>query len=256
METRLKEYEALADKVVELSSQISAEKQQTWYQLVEYPLRGAAEMNKKHLYAQLARHGLVDWRLSNEAFDSIVAMTEKYNSLNSGKWNRIMDYQPRRLAVYQQVPQTVTETPFVEKALPLCLLNGQDYVSYQGVQPVCYGLGYQRGAIHLEKGTSITYEVNTTLPDSIAVTVALAPNHPVEGTQIRYAVSVDEERFHEVDYHTVGRSEEWKENVLNNQAIRTTHHKVNHGKRMKLTIKALDEGVVVDQIKILSINPL
>lgn len=256
VETRLKEYEVLADKVVELSSQISAEKQQAWYQLVEYPLRGAAEMNKKHLYAQLARHGLVDWRLSNEAFDSIVAMTEKYNSLNNGKWNRIMDYQPRRLAVYQQVPQTVTETPFVEKALPLCLLNGQDYVSYQGVQPVCYGLGYQRGAIHLEKGTSITYEVNTTLPDSITVTVALAPNHPVEGTQIRYAVSVDEEQFHEVDYHTVGRSEEWKENVLNNQAIRTTHHKVNHGKRMKLTIKALDEGVVVDQIKILSINPL
>lgn len=250
IEIRLKEYTALADKVIALSKNVPAEKRLTWYQLVEYPLCGAAEMNKKHLYAQLARHGLAQWARSDEAFQTIVVMTEKYNTMNNGKWNRIMDYQPRRLAVYQQIPRTQAEAPLVEKETPLCLLNGKDYVSCQGVQPVCYGLGYQRGAIHLGKGTSVTYEVNAYLPDDVAITVALAPNHPVEGTQICYAISVNGEEPQVVDYHTEGRSEEWKVNVLTNQALRTTNHQTNGAAKTVITLTALDEGVVIDQIQI------
>lgn len=253
IDTRLKEYTILADKVIALSKDVPVEKQLVWYQLVEYPLRGAAEMNKKHLYAQLARHGLAKWEQSDEAFYTIVAMTEKYNTMNNGKWNKMMDYQPRNLAVYHQVPQTQVEEPLVEKKAPLCLLNGKDYISYQGTQPVCYGMGYQHGAIHMEKGTSVTYEVNTALPDSVNITVALSPNHPVEGKQLRYAISVNGEEPQVVDYHTEGRSEEWKINVLTNQAIRTTRHKVSSRKSLKLTITALDEGVVVDQLLFASV---
>lgn len=252
IDTRLKEYTTLAEKVIALSKDVPVEKQLVWYQLVEYPLRGAAEMNKKHLYAQLARHGLAKWEQSDEAFYTIVAMTEKYNTMNNGKWNKMMDYQPRNLAVYHQVPQTQVEEPLVEKKAPLCLLNGKDYISYQGVQPVCYGMGYQRGAIHMEKGTSVTYEVNTALPDSVNITVALAPNHPVEGRQLRYAISVNGEEPQVVDYHTEGRSEEWKINVLTNQALRTTQHKVSSSNSLKFTITALDEGVVIDQLKIMN----
>ena len=252
IETRLKEYTTLSDKVIGLSKEVPADKQLVWYQLVEYPLRGAAEMNKKHLYAQLARHGLAKWEQSDEAFQTIVAMTEKYNTMNHGKWNKMMDYQPRNLAVYHQVPRTQVEEPLVEKKTPLCMLNGKDYISYQGIQPVCYGMGYQRGAIHVEKGTSVTYEVNTTLPDSVDIIVALAPNHPVEGKQLRYAISVNGEEPQVVDYHTEGRSEEWKMNVLSNQAFRTTQHKVSGSNSLKLTITALDEGVVIDQLKIMN----
>lgn len=253
IDTRLKEYTTLAEKVITLSKDVPAEKQLVWYQLVEYPLRGAAEMNKKHLYAQLARHGLAKWEQSDEAFYTIVAMTEKYNTMNHGKWNKMMDYQPRNLAVYHQVPRTQVEEPLTEKKAPLCLLNGKDYISYQGTQPVCYGMGYQHGAIHMEKGTSVTYEVNTALPDSVNITVVLAPNHPVEGRQLRYAISVNGEEPQVVDYHTEGRSEEWKVNVLTNQAIRTTRHKVSSRKSLKLTITALDEGVVVDQLLFASV---
>lgn len=253
IDTRLKEYTALAERVILLSKDVPAEKQLVWYQLVEYPLRGAAEMNKKHLYAQLARHGLAKWEQSDEAFYTIVAMTEKYNTMNHGKWNKMMDYQPRNLAVYHQVPRTQVEEPLTEKKAPLCLLNGKDYISYQGTQPVCYGMGYQHGAIHMEKGTSVTYEVNTALPDSVNITVALSPNHPVEGRQLRYAISVNGEEPQVVDYHTEGRSEEWKVNVLTNQAIRTTRHKVSSRKSLKLTITALDEGVVVDQLLFASV---
>lgn len=51
-----------------------------------------------------------------------------------------------------------------------------------------------------------------------------------------------------VSYETKGRSEEWKENVLRNQAIRKITLPVAKKKSHKLVIKALDEGVVLDQI--------
>lgn len=53
-----------------------------------------------------------------------------------------------------------------------------------------------------------------------------------------------------VDYKTVGRSEEWKENVLTNQAKRKTLHDITQEGRQILTITALDEGIVLDQIRI------
>lgn len=40
-----------------ISKSIAVEKKDAWFQLVEYPVRCAAEMNKKFLYGQLARQG-------------------------------------------------------------------------------------------------------------------------------------------------------------------------------------------------------
>jgi len=49
------------------------------------------------LYAQLARHGFATWSQSDAAYDTIVAITKLYNSINKGKWNNMMDYAPRNL---------------------------------------------------------------------------------------------------------------------------------------------------------------
>lgn len=53
-------------------------------------------MNSKLLTAQLARRGKVDWADSDRAYDSIVSLTKRYNTT---KWNRMMDFQPRKLPV-------------------------------------------------------------------------------------------------------------------------------------------------------------
>ncbi len=249
---RLNAYKVLSDKVIEASKGISPEKLNAWFQLVEYPVRGAAEMNKKHLYGQLARHGKVDWQMSDEAFDTIVLLTEKYNSLANGKWKHMMDFQPRRLPVFNRVPRTRAQTPLVAPNAPLYLLNGKDYTITSGEKPLLHGLGYQRGAISLPKESRVVYDFTINDLDEIVIEVALAPNHPIEGNMLRYAIQVDDEEFQVVDFSTQGRSEEWKENVLNNQARKTTIHKIKNTKEGKhtLTIKALDEGVIVDQIKI------
>ena len=246
---RLTEYEVIADKVIEISKKTPSDKQSAWFQLIEYPVRGAAEMNKKHLYGQLARHEKASWKSSDDAFDSIVSLTRKYNSIDNGKWKHMMDYKPRKLAVYDRLPQTKASEPMVEETTPLFLFNGNQYTNHKGEKPVSHGLGYQRGAISLPKNSSVTYHFTTEKSDSVSIEVALAPNHPVEGKELRYGIAVGNEPMQIVDYHTEGRSEEWKENILNNQAKRITIHATGRGKQA-LTIKALDEGVVVDQLKI------
>lgn len=250
---RIADYKAISDKVQEIAKDIPADKQSVWFQLVEYPVRGAAEMNFKHLYGQLARHGKADWSQSDAAYDRIVELTGKYNSLSDGKWQYIMDYQPRRLPVFDRVPQTTSTEPLQREQTLLYLFNGTDYGKYTGDKPLAHGLGYERKAITLPVNSAVNYsfEVSeTSEKDSLLVEVALAPNHPVEGNTLRYSIAVDDEQPQVVDYHTEGRSEEWKMNNLRNQAIRiTAHAPVTSGKHT-LTIKALDEGVVVDQVKL------
>lgn len=247
---RLKAYEAISDKVVSISGRISSEKQSAWFQLVEYPVRAAAEMNKKHLYAQLARHGKTSWQQSDAAYESIVALTKKYSSLESGKWNRMMDCQPRKLPVFDEVPHVTVEAPLPENKTPLYIFNGNEFAGFKGDKPLCHGLGYERGAVSLRSKSSVVYNFTNANIDSVKVEVALAPNHPVEGKKLRYAIAVNDQPEQIVELQTEGRSEEWKLNTLRNQAIRTTAHALKPNERVVLKITALDEGLVVDQIKI------
>ena len=78
--------------------------------------------------------------------------------------------------------------------------------------------------------------------------VRLLPNHPVEGERLRFTISLDGSATEAVSYETKGRSEEWKENVLCNQAVRRMVLPVARKASHRLIFTALDEGVVLDQI--------
>jgi hypothetical protein len=92
------------------------------------------------------------------------------------------------------------------------------------------------------------WSVSTTLP---AVTVYTLPTHPLNNTfSMRYGVSIDDGPVQIVDFKTIGRSEEWKQNVLRNIAIRTLQFPALKPGLHKLTIYAIDPGVVLDRIVI------
>ena len=71
---------------------------------------------------------------------------------------------------------------------------------------MAHGLGYQRGAISLAKGSSVSFPF-TSNSDSVKIVLALAPNHPAEGTKIRYTIQVDDGTVQTIDYATQGRSD-------------------------------------------------
>lgn len=100
------------------------ERKDEFYQLFKYPVQAAAQMNNKLLYGQLARHGKETskdggagyWAKSDAAYDSIVNLTRIYNQgyYNRGKWNRIMDFEPRKQPVFRRVPHTEATQPMVK----------------------------------------------------------------------------------------------------------------------------------------------
>ena len=243
---RLRSYTVLSDVVERIESNIPADRQDAYFQLVKYPVQAAAQMNRKTLTAQLARHSKADWKQSDAAFDSIASLTQQYNSLQNGKWNRMMDFQPRKLPVFKRVEHTSATEPMMTDRKMLCKWNAME-CTYG--KPVPYeGLGYERKAAGIRKGSSLTFAFDDYGKDSVEVEIRLLPSHPLDEKQLRFAISVDEAVPQTVSYETKGRSEEWKENVLRNQAIRKVTLPINKQASHKLVITALDEGVVLDQV--------
>jgi hypothetical protein len=250
---RLADYENISNQVIQLSAGIPAGKKDAWFELIEYPVRAAAEMNKKHLYGQLARHQLASWASSDAAYENIVSLTQKYNSLGQGKWNKMMDYSPRKLSVFEKVEHRQIDTPLPNKQAPSTLLNGKNYNDFSGEKPLAHGLGYQQGAIALKKNSSVRYTFSYTGTDSLWIELALVPNHPVDGKNLRYEISVDGGDKQVIAYKTNDRDEEWKKNVLSNQALKKSKHLIKvtgKGNLHQIQIKAVDEGVMIDQLRV------
>ena len=243
---RLRSYTVLSDVVERMGSNIPTDRQDAYFQLVKYPVQAAAQMNRKILTAQLARHSKVDWKQSDAAFDSIASLTQQYNSLQNGKWNRMMDFQPRKLSVFKRVEHTTATEPMMTDRKMLCKWNAMECT--YGKPVPCEGLGYERKAAGIRKGSSLTFAFDDYGKDSVEVEIRLLPSHPLDEKQLRFAISVDEAVPQTVSYETKGRSEEWKENVLRNQAIRKVTLPINKQASHKLVITALDEGVVLDQV--------
>lgn len=245
---RLIQYNYLYDEVERLSSEVSELSREAYFQIVEYPVKCAALMNDKMLSAQLARHGKAEWKDSDTAFDSIVALTNQYNSICSGKWNKMMDYRPRRLPVYDKVKCDTILTPLLPDRKAKYLWNGAD--CYSGKFVECENLGYGGRSAAVGKDDVITFNFEDLVSDSIEIEISLLPSHPVNSNDLRISVSIDDSDSSTVSYRTVGRSEEWKENVLNNRAIRRFVFPLTGNAKHNIFVKALDDGVVVDQVAV------
>ena len=249
---RLNAYDELSETVEKAASKVPVDRQSAYFELVKYPVQAATQMNRKLLYAQLARHDKEDWEKSDAAYDSIAALTQHYNSLENGKWNRMMDFKPRKLPVFNRVERKAATAPMTADRKAVCQWNAAE--AKKGNAIVCEGLGYESKAAEIKKGDALTFSFGNLKTDSVEVDIRLLPNHPVHGDKLRFTVSLDGAEPEVIAYETKGRSEEWKENVLRNQAIRKIVLPVTGKKSHQLVIKALDEGVILDQVMLYEVN--
>lgn len=242
VKARIDDYKGLSDRVEAVAATIPAERADEYFQLVKYPVQAAAQMNDKFLYGQLARHGKADWSRSKAAYYSIVALTEIYNK---GKWRGIMDMKPRKLPVFDPLtPDTCAETP--HPALRSIALD-----SHIGKAIEHPGLGRSGKAIELPKGEAVSFDLGKLKGDSVTIVLSFLPNHPiVDGEGLKVAVSLDGSGEQTADYSTQGRSEEWKENILNMRAQRRFTFPLKGRKAHSLSITARTEGVILDEVEI------
>ena len=243
--TRMAQFAQLYDQVGNCAAQVPEDRQTAYYHLIQYPVQAAAKMNEKALTAQLARHGLADWADADAAYDAIEALTDRYNQ---GKWKGMMNMAPRRLPVFQKYPHVQADAPLPAAPAIIAKWNAVDG---KGHLTPCEGLGYEGGAAMLTPGESVSFNFSSDAAEAV-VSVRMVPTHPVSSPQLRFTLSVDGSDPVELAYETYDRSEEWKENVLNNQAVRNQVVPLTGSGKHTVVITALDEGEVLDQICICS----
>lgn len=174
-------------------------------------------------------------------------------------------------AVKTDKPELAGYKGFIENngfvSIPAAAFTRQTNKSLSQWKPVA-GLGYTGKAL---QAFPFSIEGNAfTAPDSIKrmnaiveydfytlssatpyITVFALPTHPINNNySCRYAVSVDGGPLKIVDIKTVGRSEEWKQNVLRNRAERKIEMPYLQAGKHTLKIYAVDPGVTLDEIRI------
>lgn len=113
-ENRMKEYDRIADKAERILNTLPEAYKPAFYELLFYPVKGAALMNKKMLTAQqnrwYARQGRAATNqyadLARSYHDSIQIYTNHFNTMLNGKWNKMMSLAPGWTATYQNMPPT------------------------------------------------------------------------------------------------------------------------------------------------------
>ncbi len=124
-QTRIDKYQFLENQLEPIKTNLPKALQDSYFQLVYYPVKGASLMNKKFLYADKAtvygkqgRLNAKDYALKSEkSFQEIESITQEYNQITNGKWSQMMDMKPRKLPVFDlpkiEIPIQIKETDAV-----------------------------------------------------------------------------------------------------------------------------------------------
>lgn len=236
---RLADYQRISDAVEHMAvSNLPADNglRAAFFELVQFPVQGACQMNRKFLMAQLnqeliAQTPEANWaaRQSQQAYDSINALNHRYNELLDGKWRGIMalpnSFTPT--CQYYQMPKVIyTEgagetavdlTPRQASAEGCYVIPLGKFTNKSSDAQLVSGLGYDGQVMQL--GTA-TYQFPRVTTDSISLVVYTVPFWPLyKGKSNAVSISIDggspqvfENRFKEYD-----RS--WKDQVMRNGAV-------------------------------------
>lgn len=227
----------LSDIIHKIRPLVPEQRKDAWFQLVEYPILAMVHQNRKHLMAQLARHNVgisaQDWESVRESERQIDTLTVRYNTLGDGKWKGMMSAAPRNLPVFQSVTEQTVPHP-----MPDGLIGNVVFASEE-----CIGL-----PIGLNKTFSCDLP-SVGDSDSIEIELHLLPFHPLNEQSLRFQVSIDGAQHQVCDIRTEGRSEEWKQNVLYNRALRKLKFRMPITRmRHRLEVKPLDETLYLQKV--------
>lgn len=266
---RIKAYDNLIRKVDSLAAFVPAERKDAWFQLVVYPVKGAAYMNHKFLYWNLISATSDENQknkyelLASEAYQKIKELTDFYNTkLSDGKWNHMMSMQPRNLPVFDSVKKnTFSKEPAIKTSDRINIqankfVTKTDAKEYQW-KPI-NGLGYSNNAITLfpfnqyvfkNEKPSVSYEFEIDEPDNYTIEVRLLPTH-ANNFDHKIGIQFDKNAIQFFKTNTKDRENTWKENVLRNSAIvKLPVANVSKGKHT-VTIKVNQTGIVLDQLAV------
>lgn len=267
-------YQAIKEKVEEIEKTIRPTLSDAYFAAIKYPIFMAADMAIKQLEAQEARHiarpglffndkeAMTAAANSMTAHQEIIAMTKYYNEqLAGGKWNGIMSMSPRDLPVFKEpaLPGILTDEQikkYADKEIDaeplenhMSRVIARNAVHYTAASKDVYTtemLGHSMKSLNLPKGSVVKYNFLCEKTDSAIIRIATIPTHAVNQNDIRFSVTIDGNNEQIFTLKEPFRSEQWKQNVLRGQAVKSFQLLLEKGTHT-LEIKALDEGIILDQ---------
>ena len=96
----------------------------------------------------------------------------------------------------------------------------------------------------------LEYDVNFTKAGDFTLQAYLIPTHPLAGTELKFAVAIDDAAPQIVALDVKDGGAEWAQGVLNATRIATTKISVANSGKHTLKIYGVDAGVVLDKIVI------
>ena len=264
---------AEVSKWVDLCAEkVRPELRDAYFAHIQYPVKAAAAMAGKMLYAQKARskymgqtdkamEGREDYMKSTAAtsircYREIQELTRRYNALGNGKWTGIMNMMPRELPVFNPptlpyLPEDLTlKAPVLKESTPA----GNDFVAMNayrysqasdGCQPIQM-LGHSMNAVSIPKSGELSFDFTAEKEGDATLYTAMIPTQPNDKGDLRYSVQIDDQTPVIISLKEKYRSDFWKVSVLRGQALKETPVNLSKG-RHTLKIKALDDHIIADQ---------
>jgi hypothetical protein len=282
MEQRIADYDALVALARNVESQIPERLQDAWFQLIKYPVEGAAAMNRKHLYSKLSyEYGALARKedaieagsQSAAAFNRIIDLTKYYNNgLANGKWAGMMSYSPNNSAYFHDPTvinkDAVSQVHFSTTPDSVILIPAENYTGANAAGKTFKtidGLGITNGvtvfpydmttyaAGNITSAPSLEYDVPV-LPGTNEISVLCLPSFPLyKGMKLRYAISIDNAApvFYDLESDLTGESSAlWGQNVMQGYALGTTKYESDAEKTLKVKVYFPDPALVVSAIKV------
>lgn len=242
---RIEDYDRIEKAVIKLSASIPANRKDAFFQLVEYPVRAASQMNKKFL--KTGQDAL-------NAYYEIVKLTDYYNKkMSGGKWNYFMDMKPRDLPVFEPAIYTHKDDKLFRPDPEFNLvIDGNKFVSNNGGYTVYKGLGHSANATMIDRNASLEYNFNVNKSAEYKLNIGFVPMQPANSGDLRVEVALNGNILGTFSIHENPFTKEWRENILQNQAYITLPVKLENGNNNVLTVKALDNDIIIDRIKLTS----
>lgn len=273
MEERIDEYDILIGLTSTCKKRIPAPLLDAFYQLIEYPIVGAALMNRKIFYEKMT---VIASSEKNEveakgylskaqvAFDSIKTLTDYYNTgMSAGKWNGMMSWHPRDLKVFNapiafDSIKIKTDSAFnrkeTEEANLVDTKTAWTLNSMQAIQncKLLDRLGISGwGLAAKDSGEAIISYPVKLAAGNYKVVVKCLPTFAMEKEkQLVYGIAVNEKALQPVNVHAEAESSVWKENVLRGYSQGITEHTVNNDGLNTIKIIFKNKNLVISQIEI------
>lgn len=286
MQRYLDDYSYIAQQTKEIAADIRPELSDAYFAAIEYPVCAAEAQARKMLWAQRARSFAAHYPLdawqdtvaplqkavanSQRAYQQIRQLTDTYNKdMAHGKWNHSMSMHPRDLPVFgaPSLPIQLTDAeverfadkddaaskPSLARTIDTdgaIVLNACDYSRASDATGTVQMLGHSLNALSIPEGATAEYDVTTTHDADAVLRLALIPTQPNDDGDLRFSVSVDGAEPVVFSLKEPFRSNQWKQNVLRQQALRTLKLNALKAGKHTISVKALDPHILLDQLMI------